>query len=90
VRTLRSVEDAVALRDRVQAGARRAVVLGAGFIGIEAAEALAQRGLHTTVVEFAPHVLPPLEDELAALVTAELRTLGIEVRRHRGHRGRIR
>ena len=80
VRTLRSVEDAVALRDRVQAGARRAVVLGAGFIGIEAAEALAQRGLHTTVVEFAPHVLPPLEDELAALVTAELRTLGIEVR----------
>lgn len=80
VRTLRSVEDAVALRDRVQAGARRAVVLGAGFIGIEAAEALAQRGLHTTVVEFAPHALPPLEDELAALVTAELRTLGIEVR----------
>ncbi|MEO2133615.1 FAD-dependent oxidoreductase [Microbacterium sp.] len=80
VRTLRSVEDAVALRDRVQAGARRAVVLGAGFIGIEAAEALAQRGLHTTVVEFAPHVLPSLEDELAALVTAELRTLGIEVR----------
>ena len=80
VRTLRSVEDAIALRDRVQAGARRAVVLGAGFIGIEAAEALAQRGLHTTVVEFAPHVLPPLEDELAALVTAELRTLGIEVR----------
>lgn len=80
VRTLRSVEDAVALRDRVQAGARRAVVLGAGFIGVEAAEALAQRGLHTTVVEFAPHVLPPLEDELAALVTAELRTLGIDVR----------
>ncbi|RKS93632.1 NADPH-dependent 2,4-dienoyl-CoA reductase/sulfur reductase-like enzyme [Microbacterium sp. AG790] len=80
VRTLRSVEDAVALRDRVEAGARRAVVLGAGFIGIEAAEALAQRGLHTTVVEFASHVLPPLEDELAALVTAELRTLGIDVR----------
>jgi len=80
VRTLRSVEDAVALRDRVEAGARRAVVLGAGFIGIEAAEALAQRGLHTTIVEFAPHVLPPLEDELAALVTAELRTLGIDVR----------
>lgn len=80
VRTLRTVEDAVALRDRVDAGARRAVVLGAGFIGIEAAEALAQRGLHTTVVEFAAHVLPPLEDELAALVAAELRALGIDVR----------
>lgn len=80
VRTLRTVEDAVALRERVEAGARRAVVLGAGFIGIEAAEALAHRGLHTTVVEFAPHVLPPLEEELAALVTAELRALGIDVR----------
>ncbi|WP_061782176.1 FAD-dependent oxidoreductase [Microbacterium hominis] len=80
VRTLRTVEDAVALRDRVAAGARRAVVLGAGFIGVEAAEALAQRGLHTTVVELAPHVLPPLEEELATLVSAELHALGIEVR----------
>lgn len=80
VRTLRTVEDAVALRDRVVAGARRAVVLGAGFIGVEAAEALAQRGLHTTVVELAPHVLPPLEEELATLVSAELHALGIEVR----------
>ncbi|WP_282837689.1 FAD-dependent oxidoreductase [Microbacterium flavum] len=80
LRTLRSVEDAVALRERVDGGARRAVVLGAGFIGLEAAEALAHRGLHTTVVEFAPHVLPPLEEELAALVDAELRSLGIDVR----------
>ncbi len=80
VRTLRTVDDAVALRERVDHGARRAVVLGAGFIGVEAAEALAQQGLHTTLVEFAPHVLPPLEDELATLVTAELRALGIDVR----------
>ncbi len=80
VRTLRTVDDAVALRDQVEAGARRAVVLGAGFIGIEAAEALAHRGLDVTVVELAAHVLPPLETELAALVTAELRSLGVDVR----------
>lgn len=79
VRTLRTVEDALALRDGVEAGARRAVVLGAGFIGLEAAEALARRGLRTSVVEFAPHVLPPLEDELATLVTAELRGIGVDV-----------
>ncbi|WP_336632306.1 MULTISPECIES: FAD-dependent oxidoreductase [unclassified Microbacterium] len=79
VRTLRTVEDAVALRERIETGARTAVVLGAGFIGLEAAEALAQRGLHTSIVEFAPHVLPPLEDELAALVTAELRGAGVDV-----------
>lgn len=80
VRTLRTVEDAVALRDEVLGGARRAVVLGAGFIGIEAAEALARRGLAVSVVELAPHPLPPLETELAWLITQELGELGIEVR----------
>ena len=80
VRTLRTVDDAIALRGEVVAGARSAVVLGAGFIGIEAAEALAQQGLDVTLVELAPHPLPPLETELAALVTTELRALGITVR----------
>lgn len=80
VRTLRTVEDALALRDRVDAGAARAVVLGAGFIGLEAAEALAARGLAVTVVERAPHVLPTLEPEMAHLVSEELRTLGVDVR----------
>ena len=80
VRTLRTVEDAVALRDEVLAGARRAVVLGAGFIGIEAAEALARQGLEVSVVELAPHPLPPLETELAWLITQELGELGVEVR----------
>ncbi|PYG01710.1 NADPH-dependent 2,4-dienoyl-CoA reductase, sulfur reductase [Georgenia satyanarayanai] len=79
VRTLRTVDDAVALREQVDGGARRAVVLGAGFIGVEAAEALAAQGLDTTLVELAPHVLPPLEAELAWLVTEELRRLGIAV-----------
>ena len=80
VRTLRTVEDALALRNGVEAGARDAVVLGAGFIGLEAAEALAHQGLNVTIVELAPHVLPPLESELATLVTAELAALGIDVR----------
>lgn len=80
VRTLRTVPDARALRDQVESGARRAVVLGGGFIGVEAAEALALAGLDVTVVELAGHVLPPLEDEIAHPVTVELRRLGIEVR----------
>ena len=80
VSTLRTVGEAVTLRDRVDAGAKRAVVLGAGFIGVEAAEALRIQGLDVDLVEFAPHVLPPLEVEMAALVTEELRRLGITVR----------
>lgn len=80
VHTLRTVGDAVALRERVTTGAQRAVVLGGGFIGLEAAEALRLRGLEVTVVELADHILPPLEPELASLATAELRSLGIDVR----------
>ncbi|APZ33409.1 pyridine nucleotide-disulfide oxidoreductase [Microbacterium aurum] len=87
VRTLRTVDDALALREQVEAGARRAVVLGAGFIGIEAAEALARQGLDVSVVELAEHVLPPLEPELAALVSDELRLLGIELRTSIGAAG---
>lgn len=79
VHTLRTVGDAVAMRDLVESGVRKAVVLGAGFIGVEAAEALRLQGLEVEVVEFAPHVLPPLEQEIAAPVTAELRRLGIVV-----------
>lgn len=80
VRTLRTVPDARALRTQVEEGASRAVVLGGGFIGIEAAEVLAMAGLAVTVVELAEHVLPPLESEVAYPVTQELRRLGINVR----------
>ena len=76
VHTLRTVDDALALRE---ASGTRAVVLGAGFIGIEAAEALAHRGFETHLVEYAEHVLPPLEVEMATLVTQELRALGVRV-----------
>lgn len=79
VRTLRTVQDALDQRDAVEAGAKKAVVLGAGFIGIEAAEALRLQGLEVDVVELAPHVLPPLETEIAYPVTKELRRMGIVV-----------
>ncbi|MET2010032.1 FAD-dependent oxidoreductase [Microbacterium chocolatum] len=79
VSTLRTVADAVGLRARVDDGARRAVVLGAGYIGLEAAEAFRHAGIDVAVVEMAPHVLPPLERELAHLLDEELRRLGIRV-----------
>lgn len=79
VHTLRTVPDALVLERLAETGGR-AVVLGAGFIGLEAAEALNQRGMATTVVELAPHVLPPLEEEMARLVADELTRLGITVR----------
>jgi NADPH-dependent 2,4-dienoyl-CoA reductase/sulfur reductase-like enzyme len=55
VHTLRTRDDAVALRDAAVPGGRAAVV-GAGFIACEAAASLARRGLHTTLV--APEAVP--------------------------------
>ncbi len=57
--------------------ADRAVVLGAGFIGLEAAEALRERGLDVDLVDLAPHVLPPLDTELASLLDDELSAHGV-------------
>ncbi|GAB2851680.1 FAD-dependent oxidoreductase [Microbacterium insulae] len=79
VHTLRTVADAVALRGHVVRGDRRAVVLGAGFIGLEAAEAFRHAGLDVDLVERADQVLPPLERELAAPLRDELLRLGIRV-----------
>lgn len=79
VHTLRTVSDAVNMRARVTAGATRAVVLGAGFIGVEAAEALRRQGLSVEVVELSSHVLPPLETEMASLITDEMRRDGMIV-----------
>ncbi|MGO1666787.1 FAD-dependent oxidoreductase [Flaviflexus sp.] len=80
VHTLRTVDDAIAIRGKVDSGVRRAVVLGAGFIGVEAAEGLAMNALETTLVELAPQVLPPLDAEQASLVESELKSMGIAVR----------
>jgi NADPH-dependent 2,4-dienoyl-CoA reductase/sulfur reductase-like enzyme/rhodanese-related sulfurtransferase len=79
VHTLRTVHDALALRELVEDGTRQAVVLGAGFIGVEAAEALAGQGLAVDLVELADHVLPALEEEMASVVEEELERLGITV-----------
>lgn len=75
---LRQVDDAIALSTRV-GGARSAVVLGAGFIGLETAEALKERGLDVALVEFAPQVLPLLTPELSRLVELELTANGVDV-----------
>jgi len=72
VRQLRTVEDALRLFGDVGAAPRSAVVIGAGFIGLETAENLRRAGIAVTVVEAAPQVLTPLDPEMAVLVEAEL------------------
>ena len=79
VAVLRTVEDAERLEAQARERPRSAVVIGAGFVGLETAENLARRGIRTTVVEAAPQVLSQLDPEMAVLVEAELLAHGVAV-----------
>ena len=79
VRTLRTVEDAARLAADVDVAPSTAVVIGAGFIGLEMAENLVGQGIDVTIVEATPQVLPPLDPELAILVADELVAHGVHV-----------
>ncbi len=59
--------------------ARRAVVIGGGFIGIEMAENLVHRGLEVTLVEMLDQVMPPLDMECARLVERHLEKNGVRL-----------
>lgn len=79
--TLRSIPDSQRIRDWIIAEeAKRAVVVGGGFIGLEMAENLHARGLHVTLVEAAPHVFAPLDAEMAFYVEEQLRNKGVDLR----------
>jgi len=76
--TMRNVPDVDAVTGFIQQhNPEKAVVIGAGFIGLEMAESLAHRGLAVTIVEKAPHVLPPFDEEMAAYLTKELIANGV-------------
>jgi NADPH-dependent 2,4-dienoyl-CoA reductase/sulfur reductase-like enzyme len=59
--------------------AESAVVVGAGYIGLEMAEALTTRGLHVTIVEQLDQVMPTIDPELAAPLAEHLREHGVTV-----------
>ena len=79
--TLRTVEDTFRIRDYLDTHpVRRAVVVGGGFIGLEAAENLLHAGVATTLLQKGDQVLPPLDPDMAAEVHAYLRGCGVELR----------
>jgi NADPH-dependent 2,4-dienoyl-CoA reductase/sulfur reductase-like enzyme len=80
VHLLHSMGDTFAVMDTLeQAAPASAVIVGAGYIGLEMADALTVRGLAVTQMEQLPEVLPTVDPELGALVHAELDAHGVEV-----------
>lgn len=72
--------DADGILASVASGCKRAVIVGAGLIGLEVAEALLTRGLQVTIIEMMPTVVPAFLDvELAALLQQHLAANGITV-----------
>jgi NADPH-dependent 2,4-dienoyl-CoA reductase/sulfur reductase-like enzyme/rhodanese-related sulfurtransferase len=75
--TLRSLQDMDRIKERLDGGVRHAVLIGAGFIGLELAENLQRRGIAVTVVELQDQVLPPLDREMALPVAQHLVEKGV-------------
>ncbi|MBC7130788.1 FAD-dependent oxidoreductase, partial [Candidatus Bathyarchaeota archaeon] len=77
---LRTIEDGQRIDQAIREGAKSAVVMGAGLIGLETAVALKERGLNVTVVEMMPQVLPAMLDaDMAKTVQATLEQKGINI-----------
>lgn len=78
--TLRNIPDTYAIYDFVQSKKPAScAVIGAGFIGLEMAENLAEQGIQVSVVEGAAHVMPPIDLDMAHGVHNYIRAKGIEL-----------
>ena len=80
VHLLHSMGDTFALTESLQRlDVRTALIVGAGYVGLEMAEGLTHRGIAVTQVEMLEEVLPTVEPALGALVHAELDRHGVDV-----------
>ncbi len=77
---MRTPDDAIRLRQVIDAGGvKRAVVVGAGYIGLEIAENLKEMGVRPFVLDMAPQILPGFDPEMAEYVEGKLMEEGIAV-----------
>ncbi|WP_030492124.1 FAD-dependent oxidoreductase [Micromonospora chokoriensis] len=79
---MQTLDDGAALRDWLDAEPqpRQAVVVGGGYIGVEMAEALIQRGLSVTLVEAGEQPMSTVDGDMGELVAEAMRGLGITIR----------
>ncbi len=78
--TLRNIQDSLAIINYLsQYHPSQAVIVGAGYIGLEMIENLLVHGCKVSVVEKAPHILPSMDSDIAEVVSNYLESMGIEV-----------
>jgi NADPH-dependent 2,4-dienoyl-CoA reductase/sulfur reductase-like enzyme/rhodanese-related sulfurtransferase len=77
--TLRNLQDMDRIKAKLDQGVRQAVVVGAGFIGLELVENLVRRGITTTVVELQDQVLPPFDKEMTTPIAEHLAAKGVSL-----------
>jgi NADPH-dependent 2,4-dienoyl-CoA reductase/sulfur reductase-like enzyme/rhodanese-related sulfurtransferase len=75
--TLRNLQDVDRIKATIDQRVKQAVVVGAGFIGLEVVENLVRRGVAATVVELQDQVLPPLDKEMTAPIAQTLAKYGV-------------
>jgi NADPH-dependent 2,4-dienoyl-CoA reductase/sulfur reductase-like enzyme len=80
VHLLHTMDDTFALTTTLDRNPRSAVVVGAGYIGLEMVEAMRTRGIDVTLVEQLPQVLSTVDSELGGLVADELRAHEVDIR----------
>lgn len=77
VHTLRNLQDMDRIMAALDNGVRRAVVVGAGFIGLELVENFVRRGVAVTLVELQDQVMPPLDREMTTPIEKALADEGV-------------
>ncbi|KZE71137.1 CoA-disulfide reductase [Paenibacillus jamilae] len=83
--TLRNIHDTDLIKAYVdERQPKHATVIGAGFVGLEMAENLRERGLAVTVIDMGQQVLNPLDPEMAKLVEQHMKLNGVEMRLEEG------
>ena len=79
VHVVKLVEDGIAIRKSLKQGAKRAVIVGGGYIGLEMSEALRARGLDVTVVELMDRLVPRMDPMLSGEAMETLQRHGVKV-----------
>lgn len=80
IKNLWTIADMDSVLETIRSGAKNAIIIGGGFVGLETAENLSKRGLGAILVQRGNHLLPSLDFEMARPIADELASMGVGLR----------